>query len=82
MPRPGGRGWKNWRHSHGGGEGRSPTGRAPPEISPLESQRSWERQAESNILERAGGKSGLLGPPGRESSEVLNTVVSNLDRDQ
>ena len=46
------------------------------EISPLESQRSWERQAEMNILERLQ-KSGLLAPPGAVD-EVLNTVVNNL----
>lgn len=44
--------------------------------SPLESQRSWERQAESNILERLE-KSGLLAPPG-PVDDVLNTVVNNL----
>jgi hypothetical protein len=44
--------------------------------SPLESQRSWERQAESNILDRLQ-KSGLLSPPG-PVDEVLNTVINNL----
>jgi hypothetical protein len=46
------------------------------ETSPLESQRSWERQAESNILERLQ-KSGLLAPAGPVDG-VLNTVVNNL----
>jgi len=46
------------------------------EISPLESQRSWERQAETNILERLE-KSGVLAPPG-PVDEVLNTVINNL----
>jgi Peptidase family M48 len=46
------------------------------ENSPLESQRSWERQAETNILERLE-KSGLLAPPG-PVDEVLNTVLNNL----
>jgi hypothetical protein len=46
------------------------------EASPLESQRSWERQAEANILERLD-KSGLLALPG-SVDEVLNTVVNNL----
>jgi len=46
------------------------------EVSPLESQRSWERQAEANILERLQ-KSGLLAPAG-PVDEVLNTVVNNL----
>lgn len=46
------------------------------EISPLESQRFWERQAESNILERLQ-KAGLLAPSG-PVDQVLNTVVNNL----
>ena len=46
------------------------------EASPLESQRSWERQAEANILERLD-KAGLLALPGNVD-EVLNTVVNNL----
>src|SRR5260370_9972888 len=46
------------------------------EISPCESQRSGERQAETNILERLE-KSGLLAPPG-PVDEVLNTVINNL----
>jgi hypothetical protein len=49
---------------------------AVPENTPLESQRSWERQAEMNILDRLE-KSGLLALPGAVD-EVLNTVVSNL----
>jgi hypothetical protein len=49
---------------------------APPETSPLERQRLWERQAEKNILERLE-KSGLLAPPG-PVDDVLNTVVGNL----
>jgi hypothetical protein len=44
--------------------------------TPLESQRSWERQAEANIVERLE-KSGLLAPPG-PVDEVLNAVVNNL----
>jgi hypothetical protein len=44
--------------------------------TPLESQRSWERQAEANIVERLE-KSGLLAPPG-PVDQVLNTVVNNL----
>lgn len=44
--------------------------------TPLESQRSWERQAETNIVERLE-KSGLLAPPG-PVDQVLNTVVNNL----
>ena len=46
------------------------------DVSPLESQRSWERQAEENLLARLE-KGGLLAPPG-PVDEVLNTVVNNL----
>ncbi len=48
----------------------------PKDVSPLESQRSWERQAEENLLARLE-KGGFLAPPG-PVDEVLNTVVSNL----
>lgn len=46
------------------------------DVSPLESQRAWERQAEENVLQRLQ-KGGLLAPPGAVD-EVLNTVVHNL----
>ena len=46
------------------------------ESTPLESQRSWERQAEANIIERLE-KAGLLALPG-PVDEVLNTVINNL----
>ena len=46
------------------------------EISPLESQRAWERQAEINIVERLE-KAGLLAPAG-PVDDVLNTVINNL----
>jgi hypothetical protein len=46
------------------------------DLSPLESQRSWERQAEENILARLE-KGGLLAPPGAVD-DVLNTVINNL----
>jgi hypothetical protein len=46
------------------------------DVSPLESQRSWERQAEQNIIDRLE-KGGLLAPKG-EVEKMLNTVVSNL----
>jgi hypothetical protein len=49
---------------------------ASKDISPLESQRSWERQAEANLLERLE-KGGLVAPAGAVD-EVLNTVVNNL----
>ena len=46
------------------------------DVSPLESQRSWEHQAEANILDRLE-KGGLLAPTG-EVDKMLNTVVNNL----
>jgi hypothetical protein len=44
--------------------------------SPLESQRSWERQSEANIIERLQ-TAGLVAPPG-PVDRVLDTVVNNL----
>ena len=49
---------------------------ASKDLSPLESQRSWERQAEDNVVARLE-KSGLLAPPG-PVDDLLNTVVNNL----
>lgn len=49
---------------------------AAKDVSPLESQRSWERQAEENLLARLE-KAGLVAPSG-PVDEVLNTVVNNL----
>lgn len=49
---------------------------AAPESTPLESQRSWERQAEMNIIDRLE-KAGLLALPGAVDN-VLNSVVGNL----
>jgi hypothetical protein len=49
---------------------------AAKDVSPLESQRSWERQAEENLVARLE-KAGLIAPPG-PVDEVLNTVVDNL----
>lgn len=46
------------------------------DVSPLESQRSWESQAEDNIVTRLE-KGGLLAPTG-PVDDVLNTVVNNL----
>jgi hypothetical protein len=46
------------------------------DASPLESQRSWEKQAEENILARLE-RAGFLAPPG-PVDEVLNNVVNNL----
>ena len=45
-------------------------------ITPVESQRFWQRQAEANVLDRLES-SGLLAPKG-EVDQVLNTVVNNL----
>ncbi len=50
--------------------------RASPDLSPVESQRSWARQAEENVLDRLE-RSGLLAPKG-EVDQVLDTVVNNL----
>ncbi len=49
---------------------------APQDNSPLESQRSWERQAEENLIDRLE-KGGFISPAG-PVDEVLNTVVNNL----
>ncbi len=49
---------------------------AAKDASPLESQRSWERQAEENLLARLE-KGGFLAPRGAVE-EVLETVVNNL----
>jgi hypothetical protein len=45
-------------------------------LSPFESQRAWEHQAEENVLSRLE-KGGLLAPPG-PVDEVLDGVVQNL----
>ena len=44
--------------------------------SPVERHRLWQRQAESNVIERLE-RSGLLAPPG-ELNTVLETVAGNL----
>jgi hypothetical protein len=46
------------------------------QIAPVLSQRSWEQQAENNVLERLT-KAGLLAPPGPVDA-VLETVLNNL----
>jgi hypothetical protein len=46
------------------------------QLSPVLSQRSWERQAEDNVLERLT-EAGLLAPPGPVDA-VLQTVLNNL----
>jgi hypothetical protein len=50
---------------------------APKEMLPLESQRSWEQEAEDNVLDKLE-RSGLLAPKG-DVDQVLNTVVNNLE---
>jgi hypothetical protein len=47
------------------------------DLSPVESTRAWERQAEDNVLERLE-HAGLLAPDG-EVDKVLQTVVNNLE---
>lgn len=49
---------------------------SPKHLSPVESQRIWEQQAEENIIDLLE-KAGLLAAQG-EVDEVLNTVVNNL----
>jgi hypothetical protein len=46
------------------------------DVSPLESQRSWERQSETNVLDRLES-SGLIAPKG-EVDAVLENVINNL----
>ncbi|MEO8127697.1 MAG: M48 family metalloprotease [Bryobacteraceae bacterium] len=48
----------------------------PDDRSPLESQRSWERQAEANIIDRLE-KAGLLAVKG-PVDQVLDTVINNF----
>ena len=45
--------------------------------SPVQAQRSWDRQAEDNVIDRLQ-RMGLLAPPG-EVDKVLDTVVNNLE---
>src|SRR5260370_30181602 len=47
------------------------------DYSPLQAERSWERQAEENVTERLE-RQGLLAPYG-EVDKVLETVVNNLE---
>ncbi|HEY2858865.1 MAG TPA: M48 family metalloprotease [Terracidiphilus sp.] len=46
------------------------------DVTPVESQRRWEEQAEKNVILRLE-RSSLLSPKG-ELDQVLNTVVNNL----
>src|SRR5579862_6169617 len=47
------------------------------DISPLQAQRDWDRQAEDNVTDRME-RLGLLAPQG-EVDKVLETVVNNLE---
>ena len=50
---------------------------APTDFSPLQSERSWSRQAEDNVLDSLE-RLGLVAPPG-PVDKVLETVVNNLE---
>ena len=50
---------------------------SPGEISPVESARAWEREAEENVVQRLA-RSGLLAADG-DVDQVLQTVVGNLE---
>ncbi len=61
-------------------EGNAPindTSQTNNDTSPLQAQRSWDRQAEDNIVDRLE-RLGLLAPRG-EVDKVLETVVNNLE---
>jgi Peptidase family M48 len=47
------------------------------DLPPVEAQRSWDRQAEENVVERME-RLGLLAPRG-DMDKVLETVVNNLE---
>jgi hypothetical protein len=47
------------------------------DLSPLQAQRAWDRQAEDNVTDRME-RTGLLAPQG-EVDKVLETVVNNLE---
>lgn len=47
------------------------------DLTPLQQQRAWNRQAEDNVIEKLE-KSGLIAPKG-EVDKVLDTVVNNLE---
>ena len=50
---------------------------SPGQISPVESARAWESEAENNVIQRLE-RAGLLAPRG-EVDGVLETVVANLE---
>jgi Peptidase family M48 len=47
------------------------------DLSPIQAQRSWDRQAEDNVIDRLE-RIGLIAPKG-EVDKVLDTVVNNLE---
>src|SRR5712671_6155357 len=47
------------------------------DFNPVMAQRSWDRQAEDNVVDRLA-RLGMLAPPG-EVDKVLETVVNNLE---
>lgn len=47
------------------------------DLSPIQAQRSWDRQAEDNVIDRLE-RIGLISPRG-EVDKVLETVVNNLE---
>ena len=47
------------------------------DLSPIQAQRSWDRQAEDNVIDRLQ-RIGLIAPKG-EVDKVLETVVNNLE---
>jgi hypothetical protein len=51
--------------------------KAANDLSPIQAQRSWDRQAEDNIIDRFE-RIGLMAPRG-EVDKVLETVVNNLE---
>jgi len=58
------------------GDGALDAADRPQQLSPTESLRLWEKQAEENVLDRLT-KAGLLAPPG-EVDKILETVIRNL----
>lgn len=47
------------------------------DLTPVQAQRSWDRQAEDNVVDRLQ-RIGLISPPG-EVDKILDTVVNNLE---
>jgi len=47
------------------------------DLSPIQAQRSWDRQAEDNVIDRLQ-RLGLIAPKG-EVDKILETVVNNLE---